>query len=259
MPHVSSSYSVERIVSAESGSGSPAILMLHGWGGDERTLASLAAPFSAHRRVFRIALPGFGSSPEPPEPWGSAEYASAVADWMTRKGLTGADVVGHSHGGRAAIRLAAERPGLVKSLVLIGSAGLRGNRSIAVSLKLAYSRVLRSIAGLAGGRVAEAVKARRERLGSPDWKAATPLMRATLSRVLQEDLSEQARAITAPTLLIWGENDSATPVWMGKKLAQLISSSRIHIIEGAGHYVFLDRPGEVTSLIWDHLGLPKAW
>jgi len=235
------------------------MLLLHGWGGDETTLAALARPLSAQRHVIRLALPGFGKSPEPSEPWGSLEYAEAVAAWMDHERLKGVDLVGHSHGGRVAIRLAAIRPDLVGRLALMGSAGLPPRRSVSLKLKTLYGKLLKIVAGIVGGRFAATMEVRRQKLGSADWKAASPVMRGTLRRVIPEDLSLEMRSIQAATLLIWGSKDTATPLWMGERMRQLINGSRLEVLEGAGHYAFLERTGEVVSLLWKHFGLTKAW
>jgi len=222
-------------------------------------MAALAKPLAAQRRVIRLALPGFGKSPEPSEPWGSSEYAEAIAVWMDREGLKGVDLVGHSHGGRVAIRLAALRPDLVGRLSLIGSAGLPPRRSVALRLKLLYGRFLKGVAGIVGGKFAEEVQARRQKLGSADWQAASPVMKGTFKRVIPEDLSDQMVALKVPILLIWGSKDTATPLWMGERMNRLIGGSRLEVLGGAGHYAFLERTGEVVSLLWDHFGLTKAW
>jgi len=252
-------YPTDKIVSITEGAGAPAILLLHGWGGDENTLAAISRPLAAHRRTVRIALPGFGSSPEPLEPWGSKEYAEVVAEWMEINGLKGADLVGHSHGGRVAIRLAASRPDLVGSLVLIDSAGLPPRRSVGLKLKLIYGRILKAAAKLIGGEFARKVEASRQKLGSADWQAASPVMRGTLIRVIPEDLSTEMKSLRMPVLLIWGSKDTATPLWMGQRMNKLIANSKLEVLDGAGHYSFLERTGEVVSLLWNHLGLPKAW
>lgn len=169
------------------------------------------------------------------------------------------DVIAHSFGGRIAIGLAARHPQRIGRLVLIGSAGLRPRRSLSVRLKRVWGRTLRRMAGVVGGELAAKIESARVRLGSEDWRRASPVMRGTLSRVLDEEMTQELRNIFHPTLLLWGSRDSATPLWMGRAMALLIPSAELVVVQGAGHYPFLDRPGEALSAIWKHLDLPAAW
>jgi pimeloyl-ACP methyl ester carboxylesterase len=252
-------YPIDKISFVSEGSGEPPVLFLHGWGGNEDTLATLSAPLTPHRRTLRLALPGFGSSPEPEESWSSNDYVEVLACWLDSQSLTRIDLIGHSFGGKIAVGLAASRPELVNRLVLIASAGLRPNRSFAVRAKVLYAKALRKTAGLVGGRLAKRLEIRWRKLGSEDWKAASPVKRGTLSRVIPEDMAESLKRVVAPTLLIWGTLDTATPIWMGRRMAELIPDVHLLALEGTGHYCFLERKGEVAAAIWKHLELPEAW
>ncbi len=253
-------YSTGNLVAVEEGDGSPPLLLLHGWGGDETTLRLITDRIAGHRRTIRVALPGFGKSPEPQSPWGTWDYVDVIRRWIVERFPNQPlDVVAHSFGGRVAIGLAGRYPELIKRLVLIGSTGLRPKRSLNVKLKRLYSKQLRMLGGLLGGSIEAKIESKRQQLGSEDWRQASPLMRGTLSKVLDEDLSCDMKEIKRPTLLIWGRRDTATPVWMGKAMQLLIPGSKLLIIEEAGHYCFVDKPGDTIAAIWKHLELPEAW
>lgn len=253
-------YRCEDIYYVEEGIDLPPLLLLHGWGGDSNSLKVISSRISGYRKTLRIALPGFGASPEPTEPWGTWDYVETINRWISdRFPNQPVDIAAHSFGGRIAIGLASHHPETVNRLILIGSAGLRPKRSFAVRLKRFYSKQLRSIGRIIKGKFGERIEIVRQQLGSDDWRNASPLMRGTLSRVLDEDLSSELKTITKPTLLIWGSKDTATPVWMGRAMELLIPGAELKIIEDTGHYCFLDRPGETTSAIWKFLELPEAW
>lgn len=74
-------------------------------------------------------------------------------------------------------------------------------------------------------------------------------MRAVMSKVVNEDLCHLMPAIKAPTLLIWGSDDKATPLSDAKKMEGLIPDAGLVVYEGAGHYSFLDRPGQTKAVI----------
>jgi pimeloyl-ACP methyl ester carboxylesterase len=235
------------------------VLFLHGWGGNCTTMNSLIQPISAHRKTVSISMPGFGNSPEPSDEWGTWDYVEAVHQWMDLNGLEIVDIISHSFGGRVAIGLAHRYPKNVNTMVLIDSAGLVLPRSPKVWAKLFLSRSINRLGNLIGGELKEKLHARKSKLGSADWKAASPVMRRILGRVIREDLSLELREIKTRTLLLWGSTDSAVPVKLGKRMNQLIQDSKITILPNAGHYPFLDEPGKSLTVVWDWLELPAVW
>jgi pimeloyl-ACP methyl ester carboxylesterase len=178
---------------------------------------------------------------------------------MDTTALPAFDIIAHSFGGRVAIALAAQHPALVRQMVLIGSAGMKPERTLKTQFKIVSAKILRKTADLIGGKAAITLRARYRKLGSSDWRAASEVMKGTLSRVLKEELSEECRAIKVPTLLIWGSEDRDTPLSAAHRMNSLIHESELFILPGAGHYCFLEKRGEVLSRIWQHLGLPNLW
>src|SRR5579875_2176145 len=117
---------IQGIAAMEIGAPAPGGLHLvwgHGWGQSGAALLPLAEALKAFASSSLIDFPGFGKSANPPETWGTADYADAVAAWLPT--ITREKIVwlGHSFGGRVGIQLAARHPQLVKGLVLIASAG----------------------------------------------------------------------------------------------------------------------------------------
>ena len=206
-------YPTASLICSEEGQGTPPLLLLHGWGGDEQTLRLISDRIAGHRQTVRIALPGFGRSAEPPLPWGTWDYVDVIHRWIVEHFPNQSlDIVAHSFGGRVAIGLAARHPDTVNRLVLIGCAGLRPKRSLNVKLKRFYSKQLRMIGGLIGGTIATKIEKARQQLGSEDWRRASPLMRGTLSKVLDEDLSCDLKKIKHPTLLC-GKSEPVRDRW----------------------------------------------
>ena len=101
-------------------SGEP-LLMLHGWGANSLSFMGAASLLEERYRTLAPDLPGFGFSEAPPEAWGSADYARAVAGLPKSAGYESVSVIGHSFGGKVALALATEYPELVKKLVLVAS------------------------------------------------------------------------------------------------------------------------------------------
>ena len=206
------------------------VVALHGWGRSGADFAQIVSGLDA----VAIHLPGFGITPEPVTAWGSEEYADAVARAIARISPAGSSpvvVVGHSFGGRVAVRLAAKYPELVSGLVLTGVPLVR--LVTAPKPPLTF-RVIRSLArtGIIPQRVLEAQKHKR---GSADYRAARGIMRDVLVRVIGEDYRDDLARIVVPVRMVWGEKDTAAPADAGAAASALIAEVTFRTVAGAGH------------------------
>ena len=89
----------------------------------------------------------------------------------------------------------------------------------------------------------------RAKKGSSDYSNSTPKMRAILSKVVNEDLKHVMPSIKCPTLLIWGEKDTATPIGDAKIMEKLISDAGLVSFPNAGHYSFLDNAFQYQAVL----------
>lgn len=231
-----------------SGSGAP-LLLMHGWGCDHTTVRSIAATAVLTNRVYNIDFPGFGASPEPDEVWGVEEYTALVEAFARQEGLERPVLVGHSFGGRVAILMASRTP--VSKVVLVDAAGIKPRRSLAYYYKVYSFKAAKRLANLLLGkeRAEKRIEAMRARRGSSDYSQASPKMRAIMSKVVNQDLTDRLSLIKAPTLLIWGENDTATPVADARKMAKMIPDAGLVSFVGCGHYSFLDNPAQFRAVL----------
>jgi pimeloyl-ACP methyl ester carboxylesterase len=230
------------------------VLALHGWGRSRRDFATVLAGLPA----VALDLPGFGSSPPPEQVCGSAGYAELVASAAEEvtcrqpavtapDGAGGLLVLGHSFGGCVAVQLAAARPDLVASLVLCGVPRLARGVLPPARPKLAY-RALRGLrrAGLVGESRLEAA---RRRYGSADYRNADGVMREVLVRVLAEDLEDQVRLLRCPVELVWGEEDTAAPIAVARRVAELLPGAALRALPGVGHLVPLEAPQPLREAV----------
>lgn len=254
-------YDLSRLEVENSGSGAPPVLLLHGWGGDYRTLKLIGDSVSRHREVWSMSLPGFGNSPEPTIGWGTWDYVTLIQSWLDSRKIDKVDIIAHSFGGRVSIGLAALHTESVGRLILMASAGLRANRTFGLWVKLEYARILKRLATILPTPLAKLTLAKRGKLGSSDWRSASPVMRGVMAKVLSqdEDLTAKLPDIKADTLLLWGGRDSSTPKYLGEKMHSLIPKSKLVVYPTAGHYLFLDNRGETISEICEHLNIQRAW
>ena len=98
------------------------------------------------------------------------------------------------------------------------------------------------------------VEIAKQYIGSTDYKNASPVMRTVLVNTINQDLSECATKITAPTLLIWGTLDTAAPIEQARKLEKLLKDGALIEIPGATHYAYLERIDYVTNILINFLG-----
>ncbi len=205
----------------------------HGWGHDLRDFQGIASSFGDAMHVF-LDFPGHGASPPPPSNWGTGEYADACAALLRGMPLAGKPVVwiGHSFGGRVGIQAAARHPGLLTGLVLVAGAGLKRKRPPLEALKFFVRVRMFKLSKLFLSK--EKVEQLRSKMGSADYRNAGP-MRAVFVRVVNEDLSDVARRVACPTLLIYGENDTETPPEFGERYSRLILRSKLVILPQNDH------------------------
>lgn len=236
----------------KSGSGNPLILM-HGWGCNHNTVASIANVASRTHCVYNVDFPGFGESTEPQEVWGVDKYTSLIERACQIWGVDNPVLIGHSFGGRVAILFATRNK--VDKLILVDSAGIKPKRTLRYYMKVYSFKISKRFLTMVLGheRAQRHIEAQRARSASADYLAASPVMRRILSRVVNEDLTSCLSGISAPTLLIWGENDTATPIADARKMERLIPDAGLVSFPGCGHYSFLDNPAQFSAVLCSFL------
>jgi pimeloyl-ACP methyl ester carboxylesterase len=223
-------------------SGRLPIVVLHGWGASSAAVTSIQRCFEGARRTVAPDLPGFGQSNAPAEAWGTAEYGAALRDFLGHLEIEQADFIGHSFGGKIAIQLAATTPNLVRRLILVDSSGIRGPVSLKRQARVLLFKTARRVVRALPVRRPDLQDSLERRFGSEDYRQAGAL-RPTLVRLVNEDLRPLLPRIAAPTLLIWGERDDATPLADGQLMEREIPDAGLVAFPGAGHYSYADDPG----------------
>jgi pimeloyl-ACP methyl ester carboxylesterase len=228
-------------------SDAPPVLVLHGWGASIDAVGSIVDGLADKIEVVAVDLPGFGESAEPPEPWDVGAYARFVVALTDELGLERFSLIGHSFGARIGIVIAATRPERIARMVLTGAAGLKPRRKPSYYGRVAVAkagRVVGAVGGAPGRRLQDRM---RRRVASRDWLEATEAMRGTFRAVIAEDLSPHLPNIRASTLLVWGERDEDTPLWMGRRMEEAIPDAGLVVLEG-GHYVYAERAAEFNRI-----------
>ena len=226
--------------------------MLHGWGANLELLEPLARRLNPlGYQCHLLDLPGFGESDEPSAPFTIFDYAAFCIAYLDRHHLTAVNCFGHSLGGRIGLILGSDHSDRIRNLALSNSAGIKTEAALPARLRLnAYKSLRRGLETVGAGSAAEDLREiYNRRFGSDDFRQASPVMRQTLINIVNQDLLEQAKRVAAPTILIWGDRDQDTPLWMGRKLEEAIPDAALITHEGAGHYAYLDFPDKTARIM----------
>ena len=185
---------------------------------------------------------------EPEKPWSVTEYAELILEFIRSLGTDSVYVMAHSFGGRVALLLSKMAPDVISKQVLTGAAGIPPKKSAAQKMTGAVIHMMNGLMDnkltrkLFGDKKVASLREKvRSFLGSSDYKKASPMMRETFKLVIHQDLTECLKSVKASTLLIWGENDTATPLWMGQTMEKEIKDAGLVVFENAGHFAYLEQ------------------
>ena len=225
------------------------VVLLHGWGCSMQLMQPVADALCQQLRVLLVDFPAHGGSGRPPQPWGVPDFAEALAQLLRQLAFVPCSAVAHSFGARVALYLAAEQPALFSRLVLTGAAGLRKPSTGEADKRSRQFQQIKKLTGaLRGTRVLAPLADRAEeaavqKYGSEDYKALDPELRKTFVKVVNQDLSGCLPRVKQPTLLLWGEKDDATPLWMAQRMEREIPDCGLVVLQGGTHFAYLEQIG----------------
>lgn len=227
------------------------ILILHGWGGSQEKWRPVVERLKrAGEDVHIFDLPGFGGTPLA-TPWNLDDYCQYVKTYIESHHLRDLILIGHSFGGRIAIKLVVQSGSLVRRLILIDAAGIKetgGYAQIRKALFLLLAKIGKRLISLVPSEQFHHVskKILYRLAGVSDYQNANPVMKETMKHVLEEDLEPLLPQIQLPTKIIWGENDRMTPLKDGKCMHELIKASQFVVLKGVGHSPHLQAPEQLV-------------
>ena len=242
-----------------TGDGEETVVMLQGWGTDLGVYDLVADSINEKYRFVQFDLPGFGGSDEPKEAWNVDAYADFFCSFMEALDIKKATLIGHSYGGRIIIKLAAREslPFEIKNIVLIDSAGIMPKRSFKQKFNIRKYKIIKKIVNIKViyALFPELIDDWRNSQGSADYRNASPMMRQCMVMAVNEDLTDLLPKIKEDTLLIWGDKDTATPISDGKLMEEKIPNSGLCVLNGCGHFSFLDNPAVFKSIMRSYFNI----
>lgn len=216
------------------------LILLHGWEKDVSTFWPVVDQLKEDFTLWLIDLPGFGRSRLPKRAMSVADYAKLVACFIRKEHMTKPILLGHSLGGRIAIKLTAANSNLVDKLVLVSSAGIKPKQDNLKFLAYMSTKFIKFFIPNLFNLKKKARYLLYKTLESDYLQAGE--MSDTLTNILDEDLTPELPKIKNKTLLIWGEKDKSVPISFGKRMYQLIPNARLEVYESVGHFPYLENP-----------------
>ena len=250
--------------------GGPPVLMIHGLGGCWQNWLENIPRVGQERRVLALDLPGFGESEMPAEDISIRGYGKTVNSFCEQLELGPAVVVGNSMGGFVAAELAIQHPRAVERLVLVSAAGI-SITTLRRRPTVTAARVFAAIGSRTAARSKQIVARPRLRHLTlqtvvrhpsrlkPDLAfelfkgAGKPGFMDALEALLEYDFRDRLPDITAPTLIVWGEEDMLVPVRDAEEFEKSIPQARKVVLEDTGHVPMVERPTSFNDCLLEFL------
>lgn len=232
----------------------PVLLLIHGWADRLETFDDITSQLASSYTVVRLDLPGFGTTEPPRAVWGLEQYAQFVGRFLKKVDIpTLRAIVGHSNGGAVAVFGLAEHILHADTLVLLAAAGVRSRHTIRKRSLKVIAKAGKLATCWLPHRLRQRLRQRFYGTIGSDMLVA-PHLQETFKRTVAQDIQPQARKLTLPTLLVYGDTDTATPVnEVGTVLNQAITGSTLHVIPGADHFVHQRASDQVVTYIREFL------
>jgi pimeloyl-ACP methyl ester carboxylesterase len=237
------------------------LVCLHGWGGSKESFTELRVALkNSDITILAPDLPGFGTEPEPPKPWTNDDYANWVNEWIKseirKQKIEKFSLLGHSHGGRIALKLAARGQLPIEHLYLCAPAGIRHPRHFKRIFGLTLAKIGKAILSVPGLKKLEPFgkKMLYKLVRVHDYERASDVMRETLIKVSAEDFRPILHSVKIPTDIFWGTEDGMTPYSDAIVMQKGIAGSVVHTYQGIRHGVHREKATEIATVIQARLG-----
>ncbi|OQX99877.1 MAG: alpha/beta hydrolase [Bacteroidetes bacterium 4572_128] len=225
------------------------IILLHGWACDLHIFDNLHAFLEKNFKTYSIDFPAFGKSQTPNSVWSIENYTTFLEKFVKLNKIKNPILFGHSFGGRVSILFSSRN--YVEKLILIDSAGIKPKRKLNYYFKIYTYKLLKKLIRIKilKNYSKNLMKKYVKKNSSSDYQNANEMQKKILIKIVNEDLKNVMPKIQSSTLLIWGENDNATPVEDAKIMNKLIKNSGLVVLKNSGHYSFLEKQNEFFIIV----------
>lgn len=234
----------------EQGEGKP-VVILHGWGANIESIMPIVNSMPKGYKIYAYDAPGFGDSEDPKDVLSTWDYELYLEEFLNKKKIEKAVFIGHSFGGKTLTIFASKHKEKIEKLVLLDASGVIPKRTMSYYFKVYSFKFLRFLYTklFFWNNNTDGIKKFYEKFGSDDYQASQGVMRKTFVKVVNESTRECFKDIEAETLLIWGKNDDATPLYMANVFEKEIKNSGLVVLKDAGHFSYIDDYGTFNAVI----------
>jgi pimeloyl-ACP methyl ester carboxylesterase len=231
------------------------ILILHGWNGSSDSWKRVIEILEGSFNVVCPDLPGFGKSDFPPSSWSLKNFAKWLFNFAQKLKLDNFHLLGHSFGGRVALKFSILYPEKVKKLILVNSAGIKTEFTL-------RQKVLFKIAQIGNAIFSEKIFERFKNRASNvfykifrirDYAKAKGVMKETMKIILSEDFLPELPKIDKETIIIWGKEDKILPLKYAFIFKENIKNSKLEVLPGIGHSPHLEYPEKLAEILIKNL------
>lgn len=234
----------------------PPIVILHGWGLTGSLYKPLGDILRKHKYpVYAPDMPGFGNESAPDYAWGLTEYAQFLSHFLKKNGILKPIFIGHSFGGRVALKFQELYPGQTTALILSGTPGFTPIPRKKLMLFITIGKVGKFFASLVPfPSFRDAIRRWYYYVvGARDFYRAQGVMRSVFKTIVQENLLIPMQSVQCPCFLIWGEHDLIVPLKISEQMQTVIAHARPDVIPDADHGVPYKRPEEFAAVVINFL------
>ena len=236
-----------------AGEGQP-LLVLHGWGGSSDSWMEVMNILSQKgHKIICLDLPGFGKSAPPSRAWTLQDYTDFISKFVEELNLESFSLLGHSFGGRMAVKFCLQYPQKIKKLILCAAIKQKPSLKTIIIFYIAkFGNALFTPKPLKRFKDA-ARNLLYIFLRNRDYAKAKGIMKEIMKNILAEDLLSELMKINTETLLVWGDKDKMVPVKYSYIHKERIRNSKLEIFSNIGHSPHLEIPEKLSQTLINFL------
>lgn len=229
------------------GNNKKVLIILPGWGDTRNTFDYYINVLKNYFTIYIFDYPGFGKSKRLNHSVDIYEYAKYIKNFIKSNNIYNPYILCHSFGCRISIILIGKYRIMVDRLIIIGGAGIRRKSIIRYFKNIKY-KFLKKLSIFVKDKDKYLNKL-INKYSSLDYKNLNNIERITFNNIIREDLRKYLKYIYCPTILIWGDNDTSTPLKDGVLMNKKILDSSLIVIKKGTHFVYLEYPFYILKII----------
>lgn len=232
------------------------IILLHGWGSNpERWKDVINLLKDQGYKVYTPYLPGFDPKDKLTKPYTIQDYSLWLKDYINKLKYPEVILIGHSHGGRVIANYMNKYAQKVSKTIVIAGAGIPNKLPF-------YKKIVKNISSFSSNKLRKIIPSSMynflqqilyKSIRETDYLNSDNIMKRTMNNMLKHDSTSDYSSIKVPTLLLWGDKDTYTPLDMGKEISKIIPKSELIIIENGKHGLHLTHPKEIVNYVINFL------